>query len=305
MILGLLVLALALLYLPANAHRFGRRLPAREWARTVNIALFAGAATLNLSLLSLATPSVLRFFGAAELARLCDEFLGHLPHGAPLVGWGALGLMLMMGGLAGAGAARTRSQLAALEIEPCLGQHIPHVDFDVVVLPSSEPVAYSRAGARRQIVVSEEVVEALTDGQFEMLLRHEMSHLDEGHERILRRLSALRHSLRWMPGFSRSIQAATLAIERVADEAAAGSDKVRRGALADALLATSRLGVCDAATAFNSVDGIRERIDAMSEGLAPLTRSERAVVRGSIAVLRTTIIGGGAAGALLLTVCIG
>jgi len=287
MILLLLAAALALIYFPAIARTLGRRLSPREWARMTTLALVTGAIGLQVFLLALAAPSILRAGGARDLARVCDRFLGHIPHATPPTGWAAAALVLVSGAGAAFGFRRVRRDLAALEVEPHLGLHLQMEGYDLVILPIEAPIAYSREATPAQVVISTGMLQALSDQQLQLVLAHEVAHLTEGHERTLRLLAVIRASLGWMPGVRASIEATRLALERVADETAAGSSFEKRRHLAAALQRIGPRLASVAAAAFGGPDGLGERIAAMKGELDPLPSAHRTVLTGAVSGLRT------------------
>lgn len=305
MIFVLLGIALALLYLPLLAYPLGRRLPAREWSRMATLSFVTGASALLLCLLLIAAPPVLRSLGAADLADLCDKFLGHLSHGPRLTGWIATGLLIVSAALGIHTKLKTRRVLQELTVEPFVGVHVPAPEYDLVVLASKTRLAYSRQARRPQVVVTEGLIAVLADEEFQILLRHELAHLRFHHERDFQIVAILRMALKWLPGVSRSASVARLAMERLADEEAVGSRPLLRIALARALLITASGSVPDAAPAFNHVEGLTERLRAMKSDIPPLTRSQSLSLRIAAGTLRMSGSTGAAFGLLLMTgVCI-
>lgn len=270
MIIAVVLTSLTLLYLPVVLRPLGRRMEARRWYRAVVISLLTGAAGLYISVVSMALPEVFSLLGAQRLARVCDELLGHLPHGGSLIGWAAFTAALVMGAAALWTLRSTSHALDGLYVEPGIGRHVPLGDFELVVLPTQEQLAYSRQGVPGQIVISEGTIDALTDPELDVLVRHEKAHLERRHEPVLRGLIALRRIYRWVPGIRASVDVARLAIERDADELAAGAVTSKRMALAEALLAVSVRSLPDGLAAFAGCDALDERIAWMRGELRPL-----------------------------------
>lgn len=305
MIFVLVGIALTLLYLPLLAYRLGRRLPPREWSRMATLSFVTGASALLLSLLFIAAPPLLRSLGAGELADLCDEFLGHLPHGTPLTGWIAASLLLVSTVLGIHTKVKTRQALHELTVESFIGVHVPTPEYDLVILPSKTRLAYSRQAHRPQVVVTDGLIALLSGEEFQILLRHELAHLRFHHERDLQAIAILRLALKWLPGVSSSASVARLAMERLADEEAVGSRPVLRSALARALLVTASGSVPDAVPAFNHLQGLSERLSAMKSDTPPLTKTQSLGLRVAAGALRLSGSTGAAFGLLLMTgVCI-
>ena len=270
MIVAVVLTSLALLYLPVVMRPLGRRMEARRWYRAVVVSLLTGAVGLYVSVVSMALPEVFSLLGAQRLARICDELLGHLPHGGSLIGWAAFTAALAMT-VAALWTLRSISHaLDGLRVEPGIGRHLPKGDIEVVVLPTEEHLAYSRQGVPGQIVISEGTIDVLTDPELDVLIQHEKAHLERRHEPVLRCLIALRRVYGWMPGLWTSVDVARLAIERDADELAAGTVMSKRAALAEALLSLSVRSLPDVLPAFAGCDALDERIAWMRGELRPL-----------------------------------
>ena len=146
--------------------------------------------------------------------------------------------------------------------EPWLGTHHRLDDHDLVVLPTARPVAFSVAGQPGQVVVSSGLWATLDPAEFEVLIAHEVAHLDFGHQRLLTVALVAERAIGWLPGVSRSLSSLRLGVERWADEEAAGRHPTRRRALQTALLAAAGTPA-GALAAFGRVDGLVERIDAL------------------------------------------
>jgi hypothetical protein len=155
MTLLLLGCGLSLLIVPAVARPAGRRLPPSEWAKLCAGPLAIGWVVVQASLLLQAAPTLLRAAGLERLAELCEHAFGPVAPGGPLVG-------VVAAGAAGAVALlATRSLLAArrrrrlVRVEAGIGWHTQLGGHQLVVLPSSTPVAFSTAGRPGQVVVSQ------------------------------------------------------------------------------------------------------------------------------------------------------
>jgi hypothetical protein len=298
-IFGLLTAAVALLYFPAVARPVGRRMHAREWARLTTGAVATGAVALYLTLLSIAIPTVLRGLGGSRLARMCDELLGHLPHGAPWAGWLVFAMLVAATWIASRSYRQGRQALSSLCVEEHVGQHRPMDGFDLVVLPTEHHIAYSRNGTPKQVVVSQGLVDSLPLDQLDVLVEHERCHLAQGDEGVLVLLSVVAGVVGWMPGLGRSILVCRLARERAADESAVRDCPFRRRALADALLAASASLLGDATPAFSRAEALEERVAAMRGELHSPLLTERWLVRAMASGLRM-MAGSGAITAVAL-----
>lgn len=289
---------MALLYLPLVMRPLGRRMEARRWYRAVVVSLFTGAVGLYVAVVSTALPEVFSLLGAQRLARICDELLGHLPHGGSLVGWAAFTASVAMSAAALWALRAITGALDGLRIESGIGRHLAMGDFELVVLPTWEQLAYSRQGSPGQIVISEGTIDALGDPELDVLIRHEKAHLERRHEPVLRGLIVLRRVYGWLPGIRASVGVARLAVERDADELAAGTVMSKRAALAEALVSLSLRSLPDVLPAFGGCDALDERIAWMRGELKPLGSRQQKLLGlllgmvplGSIPILAVPIL---------------
>jgi Zn-dependent protease with chaperone function len=284
-IVVMVMTSVGLLYLPVAMGRLGRRMEARRWYRAVVVSLFTGAVGLYVAVVSVALPEVLRVLGAERLARICDELLGHLPHGGSFVGWAAFVVAVAMSVASWWTLRVLAHALAGLRVEPGIGRHLPLGGLELVVLPTDEQIAYSRQGRPGQIVISEGTIDALTGPEIDVLIQHERAHLERGHEPVLRGLIVVRRIYGWMPGIRTSVEIARLAIERDADELAAGTVMSKRAALADALLSLSIRSLPEMLPAFAGCDALDERIAWMRGEMTPLGARQQKLVGALLAVI--------------------
>jgi Zn-dependent protease with chaperone function len=261
--LVLLLAGLGLLALPGAARRLGRQLVPAEWARLSAGLLLGGAAVVWLSAVLFAAPTVLRTLGVPHLAEACERMLGPLTPGGPAVGWTALAVVVALPVLSVVGFVRARREQRRFHIEPWLGQHERFGGHDVVTLPTDELLALSVDGCQSQIVVSRGLVAALSPSELAAVLRHEAAHLEHRHHRFLLLASALEHGFAVVPFVGRSTRALRAALERWADEAAAGGECGSRAVLRNALLGVTMAIVNPAVAAFAAAETVIERLDAL------------------------------------------
>lgn len=269
MLLALLAGGLALLALPWAARRLGRRLDPAEWSRLCSLALAAGGAVLELAVVLVAAPTVLRAVGVPEVAAACERMLAPLAPGGPVAGWSAAALAVAIPGRGLLGVMRARRSHRTFHIEGWLGEHTTFGAHELVVLPTDQPLALTVDGHVPQIIVSEGLVAALADEELDAVLRHEAAHLRHHHQRHLLLATALEHGFVFLPFVRRSATALRAALERWADEEAAGETREARSAVRDALLGVTRALVAPAVVAtFSAADTVIERLDAL-EGAPP------------------------------------
>ena len=263
MILVVLAAGTLALALPALTRRLGRRLEAARWARLCTAALIAGAVTVETTTAVWAAPTVLRAAGLPGLASLCARALGRLLPGGPAAAWAAFAVALTVPVLAAAAMRSARGQLAAAIVEPGLGQHHPAGDHVHVVLPVAHPLAVSVPGPPRQILISDGLQARLTPAQLEVVIAHEAAHLDHDHHRFLLLAAAVESGYAAVPLARRSAAVLRLALERWADESAAGSDRARRRDLRAALLDAAGMPAAGQLAALSAAATIAERVEAL------------------------------------------
>ena len=278
MALVLLLGGLSLLALPGAARRPGRRLDPAEWARLSAALLMVGAAVTWFSVVLFAAPTVLRAVGVPDLADACERMLGPLAPGGPTVGWSALVLAVALATLTGSGAGRARRDQRRFHIEPWLGEHERLDGHDLVVVPTDELLALSVDGHPSQIVVSRGLVGTLSPSELTAVVRHEAAHLDHRHQRYLLLAAALEHGFAVVPFVGRSTRALRAALERWADETAAGAEGESRAVLRAALLGVTMAIVNPAAAAFGAAETVMERLAALDGDVSRPSALRRAAV---------------------------
>ena len=258
---------LALLALPGALRRLGRQLPPAEWARLSALVLVVGAAVAEAATVTMAVPTVLRAVGVPALAAACERMLGPLVPGGRGAGWAAAVVAVALPALAAVGALRTRRSQRLFHIEPWLGRHQAFDGYELVVLPTDSPMALAVDGPRPQVVVSEGLCCALSPAELEAVLHHEAAHLAHGHQRYLLLATAVEHAFVFWPLARRSTKALRAALERWADESAAGGGTASRAVVRCALLRVTGALVDPALAAFSAAETVVERLDAL--GAAP------------------------------------
>lgn len=299
MIIALVVSSLSLLGLPCLLRRLtlARRLPPAEWAQLSLALLVFGAVAFETALVLLGAPTVLRALGVPALADICQRMLGDLVPGGPVVGWWAAGSAVAIPLIGGRGALRAARAHRALHVESLIGRHEQFGEHELVVLPTNQLFAFSLTGdgraARSQVVVSERLVQELPPTELDAVLRHEAAHIEGRHQRYLVLITTLEHGLVLLPFLRRSTAALRGALERSADERAAGASPEGRAALRAALLHVTSAMVAPGATvtAFSSsADSVLERLQAMEEA-PPAPGPCRASLRRGLVYLPAFLLG--------------
>ena len=286
MIVALASFALVLLSAPAVTVPFARGIHPRDWTRWSFAALIVGALAAEAGLVLFALPTVLRALGAHALVAACARMTGSLMPGGPVVGWSALSVATL-GPLAVALEllqARRSQHTLSVCVAGVATEQIG--DQSVVVIPIGDVLAFTVAGPRPVIVVSCGMKEVMSADQLGAVVRHEASHANHRHDRLLALLAGLERGFVLLPIVKRSAAAVRCGIERWADEDAAGSTldgrRLVRDALMRAVFADTPVGVA----AFGAVATIAVRIDALRWPLRVSARPRRIlVIAMSVAML--------------------
>lgn len=197
----------------------------------VTLGLMSIVAGLSLS----AAVGGLHLAAGASLAR----YDGHLALGGiPASLISAAALVTLAGRLACLGWRASRGRRTA-RAERWLGHHRDLGDHELVILPTATPIAYSVQGSPPQVVISRGLADRLESDLVTFVIDHERAHLSSRHRRALLVAASADALLGRVPAIRCSTVALRLAVERAADEEAAGRDPQRRRRLA---IAMGRLG---------------------------------------------------------------
>lgn len=212
-----------------------RFLRGREWARAVALSLAVGSGALVVGLVLFALPTQLAALHAMGLTGICDGIRVPLSPGGPGLGWTALLAAVLVAIRAGRGGRRALLRARSARVEPWLGRHENHGDFDLVVLPTDALVAMSVPSAPPQVVISEGLVECLAPEQLDVVIEHEATHHRYGHWRYSVLAALVESGLRPLPLVGRSTEALRSSLERWADEGATGTSITRQAHIRRAL----------------------------------------------------------------------
>jgi Zn-dependent protease with chaperone function len=286
MTLLLLGFGLGLLAIPALVRPLGRRLPPSEWARACAGLLVVGWIVVEASLLLEAAPTLLRTVGLERLAELCEHALGPVAPGGPVLGLVAGGAATAVALLAARSLLTARHRQRLVMVEPGIGWHATVGGHELVVLPSGEAVAFSTAGWPGQLVLSQGLIAALSDAELAAVLRHELAHVDHRHQRYLQLARIVERSLGLLPGVRGATGALRCALERWADEEAAGGNATSRASVHAALLRLAELAATPEVAAFTTPGTVAERLDALqADPTGGRTVGRRALVYGPAGLL--------------------
>jgi hypothetical protein len=264
MTLLLLLCGLGLLAIPAGARPWARRLPPSEWAKAAAGLLATGAVVVEASLALQAAPVVLRAVGLEGLAELCEHTLSPVAPGGVPMGVAAAVAATVVVVLAGRSLLAARRGRRVATVEPGIGWHATVGGHELVVVPSADPVAFSTPGRPSQVIMSHGLIAALSDEELAAVLRHEVAHVRHRHQRYLLLARTVEASLGLLPLVRRATAALRCAVERWADEAAAGGDTADRASVHAALLRLAELAAMPEVAAFTTPGTIAERLEALT-----------------------------------------
>lgn len=219
------------LVLPGLRPSLSLRGNPRWFAPLDAIALALGAAAVLAGLTLSAAVGVLHLVTGTALAR----YDGHLAPGGLAASIASAIVLAIVGRNLARAAGRARRATGVARAEAWVGRHHAFGDHEVVVLPTSELVAYSVDGSPPQVVVSEGFEAQVGADMAAFVIDHERAHLRRRHRRLLVVSALVDATFGFVPMVRRSALALMLAVERAADEAAAGPDRQRRHRLAAAM----------------------------------------------------------------------
>lgn len=264
MIFVLLGIGGVLLAVPGLLLTTPRGLGAAQWAKAITACLLIGIAALEVALLLLAAPTVLQTVDGTAFASACKTVIDGLAPGGSVVGWIAASFAVLVAAAAFRAMIRAWRQTRAARVEPCLGHHADHGEFDVVIVPTERLIALGVPGSRPQVVLSEGLVRTLTAPEVEAVIRHEAAHHSLGHHRYLMIASVLERTLGRLPLVRRSTTALRNALEHWADDAAAGTAREASSDLRSAIVGVA----CAKATREAPAVGARSRVIDRADRLA-------------------------------------
>jgi BlaR1 peptidase M56 len=259
----LIAAGLGLVIMPGLVRRVGRYLDPAVWSRLCLVSLIWGTVLVEFGLVLCAAPTVLRAFGGTGLALLCQEALGNLVPGGPVVAWFGAVFSLAIGTAAISSLVAARREERSVRIEAGLGLHQHQDHYELVVLPTALNVAVSVDGTPNQVVISEGLVQVLSDQECASVIAHEVAHLRHGHHRMLVMASIVDRGFCRLPLVHRSVQALRCGIERWADEAVVAEWPEARTHLRSALVKVTLSALGPSMAAFSDGDAVLERLRAL------------------------------------------
>ena len=292
MIVTLGAIGLVLVAAPAWVAPLGRHLHPADWARWVAGSLALGAVALEAAMLFTAAPTVLHAAGVHGLADACIRMAGSAPPGGAPAGWAAaavaVALPTMIVSSWWINRQKQRRIAAAVAIVPAADRF----GGDVFVVPYHDPLAFSvphTAGGR--VVVSTALATALSESELAAVVRHERAHLRYRHGSYLMLGAALDRALVLHPFVRASTAQLRCALERWADEEAAGATAADRATARGALLAAALAPLPVAVAGFGPVETVAARVAALERPAQRSTPLSRLVATAPLLALTFVVAG--------------
>lgn len=248
---GVLVAAVALVTMPLLARRFSRAFRPVELTRYNSATMGTGMALLLTALVICAVPVVTSLAGAG----LTDR---HFFPGDAVIGWISAVIAVTLIAAGAIGRRRSRAVERRLVVEPSIGVHVARPRYELVVLPSQQPMAYAVGGEHPQVVLTSGLIATLTVTELVSVVEHEAAHIRLGHRRHLAVIAMLDPLASWMPPVRRLLEVTRLALERAADSAT-----TNRSATRSALLRLNGVSTAPGIAAFTAGDVVN-RLEALS-----------------------------------------
>lgn len=287
MVVAALGIGFALMALPGGLRRLGRRIDPSRWAFACLVALVAGAATIGGTLMVVALPVVLDAVGEAAAAEECRQMFDITLPATPTAGWVALGVSTWLVTCGRRHWRRaTRTQRATV-VEPGIGEHRNLGRHELVVLPCAEMLAFSAPGHPGQVLISQGLTRQLDAAALDVIIHHEVAHLDARHALWLRAAASLDAMFAALPTVASSISSLRLALERWADEVAVRAGNGNRTRVSEALLHVTEMRLGADVAGFSSAETLAERVTALRHPPARLTWPERSLIAAPGLVLTT------------------
>jgi Zn-dependent protease with chaperone function len=155
------------------------------------------------------------------------------------VGWTAALLTIAILGFAVAAIRTGRRAVRHARIEPWLGRHIRGDGYELVVIPTTELVAFGVPGLVPQVVISEGLMVELEPARLDAVIGHELAHHRLRHRRYMLMAAIVDRTLGLLPFVRRSTDVLKESLEVWADDHAVESRSATREALHAALVAVS------------------------------------------------------------------
>lgn len=254
---------LGLTILPAALAPLGRRLHPAVWARIALGLLGGGFLVLEVALGLRGLPVLLDAAGAPGWAGACRHAWAALAHGGPAEGWAALVAAGGIGATALRAAWRWRRRWRDQRAEAWLGTHARSGDVELVELAADAATGFCAPGRPPQVVVTSGLVGLLDEDELGAVLAHEAAHLRRRHWRAFLVGAVVEDTLGALALVRAAVEVLGCALERCADEDAAGADPAQRRVLRQALEKVALAGAPGGPIGLAGPATVAERIAAL------------------------------------------
>lgn len=273
---ALLLAVVGLLLLPSLTRRLRAHLAPSEWARINATSLVAAVVLFEVALIVCAFPLLLFFINGGEQR--------HFFPGGIFAGYVSLITAVALPVSVAIGIARLVARRRVLRAEPWFGEHHLVDGVDIVLLPTRAELAFSLPGRPPQIVLSEGLVEVLTEDELRTVIQHEAAHIRYRHSRYLLVVAALAPIFGHLRPVRESLDSLELSLECWAD-AAAGPTSLDRRSTRSALMTLSHTYCGTGIAAFSKAEAAAIRLESLSDGPAVTKPQIRMLLYGTLAVL--------------------
>ena len=292
MTLAIVLVGLLLLVFPGAFTRRAGHCPPAEWSRVTALSLALGGATVYVGLVLTALPTVLEGVHLDGIASLCGDVLRRLTWGQEPVGWAAAALSVALPVLAVSALLHARRSARRAHIEPWLGEHVDHGEYELVVVPVRALVAVGVPGRQPQVVISTGLVSELDEPRLNAVIRHEVAHHRLGHRRYLVVASVIDRAFCLVPFVGRSTHTLRDSIEQWADAAAVGDTPAGASNLRAAIFTVARAAKSDAGGLSQGQLAVRaQRLEAEDSDVKLLTRGFTYLPAGALGMTTCLLVG--------------
>lgn len=236
MILVFVVAGWFLLMVVGFGERIGGRIhPAHRVWLTLGV-LVTGFFLITSGLVLWSAPIVLDLVGLTDLASWCRRMVGGVAPGGVVGGVAAGVAAAWLTGAALRGGWNVLRGQRLARIESLVSPQETGDEFDLFVVESTRPTAYTVGGGKPQIVISSAVVDGFTPELVAVIVAHERVHARNRHHRFLALTAAVENAVGWLHPVAEAIATVRVSLERWADEDAAlmvpdGRQHVKRALL--------------------------------------------------------------------------
>lgn len=275
---ALLIAVVGLLLLPSLTRRLRASLEPSEWARINATSLISAVVLFEVALVVCATPII--------LALLHGGHQKHFFPGGMFAGYVSLIAAVAVPVSVFIGIRRLVVTRRVLRADPWLGEHHLVDGVDVVTLPTRTELAFSLPGTPPQIVVSQGLVDVLTEDELRVVILHEAAHIQCHHSRYLLVVAALAPLFGHIRPLRVSLNTLELSIECWADAVAAPTSEDRQSTRS-ALLTLSHTTCATGVAAFSKAEAAAIRMESLSREPATGTNRTRCLLYATLGVLAT------------------